>query len=174
MLWQFSRGGCPGVPSYAGYAVTCQIYWPAMIYNLILVGLVLVVLSMFLRKKRIVPALFISALVIAAVLNAIIAALTHPYFSSDLLYRLMVLLGNSLFLIPYLTRARRVKDTFVVELSPDSLWDRLFIPLDRPLERFYGWLTGIGRWIFLLSPGFAVVIMLFCGILWDMVNRSLG
>ncbi|MDH4135164.1 MAG: DUF2569 domain-containing protein [Anaerolineae bacterium] len=151
-----------------------EIYWPNAIADVITLSLTLAVLVMFLRKKRIVPALFVGLLAFLFVLWAGMAfILLRPAGTADPIGPFMVLFLQCFILIPYLTLSGRVKNTFVGELDSSSSLDRLFIPIASPLERFYGWLVRIGKWVFLLVLSFVTVVIGINVVIALILGRSL-
>jgi hypothetical protein len=113
-----------------GYSVSYRIFWPNLIMDLVLVSAGLVLLVMFLRKKKIRPSLFTATWLILYTGATVMAIVVQrPAGVGDPIRTAMALFVQCLILIPYFVLSDRVKNTFVQELNPSS-W------LERPLARF--------------------------------------
>ncbi len=146
--------------------VTYRIVWPYMIYDLALLGAVALLFIFFVRKKAILPALFVLFLVVFSVLSGLLAdtlgRLPETRVTGrDPLQSHLVTLFQCLLLIPYFALDRRVKNTFVRELDDRDSIDRLVKPIAAPAERLYGWLARRGKMVFVVTVAFVVGVFVF-------------
>lgn len=148
------------------YRVTYRIFWPYLIYDLILLGAVAILLLLFLKKKAILPAMFVFFLVSFSILSGLV---THVFWrlpearvvgQSPLLGH-FVLLFQCLLLAPYFVLDARVKNTFIHELDEHGLVDRLIKPVAAPAQRLYDWLVRRGKKVFLYTLAFVIFTFLF-------------
>jgi len=146
------------------YYMRYSIYWPYMIYDLVMLGAVALLLVLFVRKKVILPALFVAFLVSFSILSGLLAdtlsRLPQARVSGrDPLQSHLVLLFQCLLLIPYFALDGRVKNTFIRPHDDRALLDQLVRPIAAPAERLYGWLARSGKKVFVYT--FAFVIGVF-------------
>ena len=148
--------------------VRYRIVWPYMIYDLALLGAVVILLGLFMRKKAILPAMFVSFLVLFSILSGLLAntlwrlpearvvgTMGNPLWSH------IVMLFQCLLLIPYFTLNVRVKNTFIRASDARDLLDRLAKPIAASAERLYGWLTRRGKWVFIYTFAFVISVFVF-------------
>ncbi len=151
------------------FVVTYRIYGPYLIYDLALLSAVGILLLLFVRKKAILPALFVFFLVSFSILSGLLvnalwrlpgarvveAAIGNPLWSH------FVMLFQSLLLIPYFALDGRVRNTFIRALDERNLLERLVKPIANPAERLYGWLARSGKRVFIYAFAFVVCMFFF-------------
>lgn len=143
-----------------------RVYWPYLIYDLILMALIGILMLLFFRKKSTLPAMFIFILMIMAILSGLVANLfwrlpeARVTGRDPLLSHFAVLL-NCLILIPFFSRDDRTKNTFVREPEPGSTLDQLIKPVVPTAQRLYGWLVNSGKKVFFYPILFAAGIYAF-------------
>jgi hypothetical protein len=144
-----------------GYSVSYRIFWPNLIMDLVLVGAMLLLLVMFLRKKKILPSLFIATLLILYTGATVVAIIVQrPAGVGDPIRTVMVLFVQCLILIPYFVLADRVKNTFVQELNPSSWLERPLARFTGLLDRLYGWLGRRRRTVTWMVLGYLIVVFM--------------
>ncbi len=146
---------------YGYYLAGYRVHWPSVLFNVIVAVLAVLLLVLFLRKKAIVPALFVALLGFwFALATLLFLVVPPPPLGVESPARVwLVLLLQCFILIPYFTLSRRVRNTFVREPDPTSALDRQFMPLSRPATRVYGSLVRGGPRVFLLVLGFVVGVV---------------
>ncbi|HSD84472.1 MAG TPA: DUF2569 family protein, partial [Anaerolineae bacterium] len=153
------RGSTYFVPP--GYSVSYRIFWPNLIMDLVLVGAVLLLLIMFLRKKKFLPSLFNATLLILYTGATIVAIVVQrPAGVDDPMRTVLVLFAQCLILVPYFVLSDRVKNTFVQEPNPASWLERTLARFARPCDRLYGWLGRHRRTVTLIVLGYLIAIFL--------------
>ncbi len=145
---------------------TYRIFWPYMIYDLTLLGGVVILLMLFMQKKAILPAMFILFLVTFAILSGLVTNLfwrlpDARVTGRDPLLSHFALLLQNVILIPYFALDFRVKNTFVHELDDRNPATQLTKPIVTFAERLYGWLVRRGKMVFLYTWIFVILVFLF-------------
>lgn len=165
----------PKPSALAGYSFRYVVVWMNVILDVVVVGVMLFLLFFFLRKKVVLPGLFIMALVFLFTLFTLVSMILPPpgYGAGDPISGFMVLLIQCFILIPFFVLSKQVKNTFTVPLDPSSAIDRLLLPFQDALERFYAWLVRKGRLIFPLVLGFVVIIMGISAVLGMLAGRNI-
>jgi hypothetical protein len=124
------------------FVVRYRIYWLYLIYDLALLSAVAILLLLFVRKKAILPALFVLFLVSFSILSGLLAnalwrlpeAQVVETTMGNPLWSHWVMLFQSLLLIPYFALDGRVRNTFTRALDERNLPDRLVKPIATPAE----------------------------------------
>jgi hypothetical protein len=142
-----------------------RIFWPYMVYDLVMVGGVLILLTLFLKRKATLPALFVffmgSITLFTGALSTVFSRLSVARVSGrDIFAVHMVLLFQCLILMPYLVIAERVQRTFTVESDDNAMLDRLVRPVALPAERLYNWLQRRGIKAILFVALFVVAVFI--------------
>ncbi len=158
-----------------GYRCRYQIIWPNVALDALIIILTLVLLVLFLRKKAILPALFVAVLgLLFTLATGATMILPNPGGDADPVRSFVVLFVQCFVLMPYFVLSKRVKNTFVAPLDSGSVLDRLVLPVAPLLERFYIWLVGRGKLIFLLVLGFVIIVMAVCSSLGTITGNFNG
>jgi hypothetical protein len=146
--------------------VTYRIFWPYLIYDLLLLGAVVILLLLFARKKAILPAMFVFFLVLFSILSGLLTNLfwrlpEARVTGRDPLLAHFVMLFQCLLLVPYFVLDGRVKRTFIHELDEHYIVDLMVKPIASTAERLYSWLVRRGKKVFLFTFAFVIFVALF-------------
>lgn len=155
-LWVLGSG------FYRSFSGSVFLYWPAIVINVIILVAVTCLLIGFHRRKRTVPALYVSWLLMVAGLW-LVAQFFFPvrlfippgYLYPDVdptIQPLLVATFWSLVFVPAFALSRRVRETFVADAGDDTPGDRILRWLVLPV----GWLGRLllrtRAWSLLLTP----------------------
>lgn len=143
-----------------------RIFWPYMLYDLAPVGVVLILLASFVRKKAVLPALFVFFLVSFSILSGLVANIfwrlpAARVIGRDPLLSHLVILFQCLLLVPYFILDGRVKNTFVQKSTEQDIVDQLVRPIAPLAERLYRWLARGGKKVILYTFVFIVLVFVF-------------
>jgi hypothetical protein len=142
-----------------------RIFWPYMIYDLIMVGAVIVLLLLFFRKKSALPAMFVLFLITIAILSGLLSDIFSRLPAARVTGREpmathLVILAQCLVLIPYFTLSKRVKNTFTHPFDDRSIVDKIVKPVASPAQRLYNWLVRRGKHVIWLGVVFVILVFL--------------
>lgn len=142
-----------------------RIFWPYMIYDLIMVGAVIIILLLFIRKKSALPAMFVLFLITFAILSGLLSDIFSRLPAARVTGREpmathLAILAQCLVLIPYFTLSKRVKNTFTHPLDDRSIVDKIVKPVASPAQRLYNWLVRRGKHVIWISIVFVILVFL--------------
>jgi hypothetical protein len=149
------------------YAVRYEVIWPYMIYDFLLLAAVILLLVIFFKKMEVLPAMFVFFLVAFSILSSLSANLfwrfpeSRVVGSGDPMLSQMVMLFQTLLLVPYFVLDDRVRNTFVNELDDDSVVGIIIKPFVPMAKRLYNWLVGLGKKVYLFAILFVIASFLF-------------
>jgi hypothetical protein len=144
---------------------TNRIFLPYLIYDLVLVGAVIILLLLFARKKASLPAMFVLFLISFAILSGLLADVFSRLPEArvtgrDPLLSHMVILLQCLLLVPYFTLDGRVKNTFINEADDKDMLDQMLRPIAAFAGRLYHWLMGREKKVILFIFVFVILVFL--------------
>ena len=133
----------------------------ADIFLLILVG---IISWLFFKRKKHTPVIYIIYILLMVLMWEIVDGLhesqNDPPFIAMIFYCLAI--------VPYFTLSKRVKETFIVELSHENFIEKIFIPVESLLKRLHSTLTKSKYFIFLF-----MLLFILAGILLNCTLRSM-
>lgn len=144
-----------------------RVIWPYMIYDILLLAAVILLLVLFVKKMDILPAMFVLFLIVFSVLSSLSANLFWRFPEARVIGRgdpmlsQVVMLFQTLLLVPYFVLDDRVQNTFVNALSEQSTIGIFIKPLVPLAERLYGWLVGLGRKTYVFAIVFVIAAFMF-------------
>ena len=153
--------------STTSYSARREVIWPYMTYDLLLLAAVIVLLVLFMKKSEILPAMFVLFLIIFSVLSTLSANLFWRFPEArvagrgDPMLSQMVMLFQTLLLVPYFVLDDRVRNTFVTDLAADSTLGIITRPLLPLALRLYGRLVGLGKKVFVFAIVFVIAVFMF-------------
>jgi hypothetical protein len=146
------------------YAARYEVFWPYMIYDILLLVAVIVLLVLFWKKIKDLPAMYVLFLVGFSILSTLSANLFWRFpearVQKDPMLGQFVMLFQALLLVPYFVLDDRVRNTFVNDLDEQSLLGaivRPFVPLSK---RLYSWLKGLEKKVFVFAFLFVIASVL--------------
>jgi hypothetical protein len=153
--------------STTSYPSKREVIWPYMIYDLLLLAAVIVLLVLFVKKSDILPAMFVLFLIIFSILSTLSANLFWRFPEArvagrgDPMLSQMVMLFQTLLLVPYFVLDDRVRNTFVTDLAADSTLGIITRPLLPVASGLYGWLAGLGKKVYVFAIVFVIAVFMF-------------
>jgi len=146
-----------------GPMMETRILWHYMIYDLVLLAAVAILLSLFVRKKAVLPAMFVLFLITFSILSGVLTNIVwrFPNMGGDRLLSHFIVLFQCLLLVPFFALDVRTKNTFIHELDEHNLVDQLVKTVAGPAERLYSWLADQGKRVFLYAITFVILVVLF-------------
>ena len=151
----------------SSYMVRYEVFWPYMIYDLLLLAAVFILLVLFFKKMEVLPAMFVLFLIAFSLISSLSANLFWRFPEArvvgrgDPMLSQMVMLFQTLLLVPYFVLDDRVRNTFVNELEDGSMLGTIINPVVPLAKRLYNWLSGLGKKIYLFAIVFVIVSFLF-------------
>ncbi len=148
----------------SSYMVRYEVFWPYMIYDLLLLTAVIVLSVLFFKKMEILPAMFVLFLIAFSVLSSLSANLFWRFpearVGKDPMLGQFVMLFQTLLLVPYFVLDDRVKNTFVNELEEQYALRSIIKPFVPLAARLYAWLQGLEKKVFLFAILFVIATFL--------------